>query len=1012
MADVGFDALTEATALEDGDQFAIARTAATRRAPADLIRAVQVALAIPLTADADKKDLYGTSADDDDGLTSPVNTLREGHISIMTMRSDYLGEERSGYARYKYPALSSFGNPSHRGGHILEGDPVGLIGVVVLSEDGKHDTIFVEAATDGDGSLAAFVTGDASGTLKIRYRPHGATAWTGTIALPNASTPRTDVKRWTSDAFADSLVDPPLGTHLNAGTGSADSVLWDVEILDASDDSAIELNAGAWWSNLDEKKLSEALGDLWGRIVAQIAAQLNMRIVDVTGGSPPPLNVNNYRALFIDYSIPRIWMGWDDVHSGTDPVGSFTAFSHTHYHGSGSTNPASNRVLGDWFYNDDDHVWRTFAEVQLEDGTVVERWVNDNIEHAFEIPNIVWLQERGTTIAALRRIRDFDTTKTYIYFDQTRTVSSIRQLTNSTYVAGEDQYSTYDLLTVFSPNTEKSVGIFQRNILFGFDDTVPAGTFFREFALSRAPVPGSEVEISFHSTTFGASNDLEVQFVGEWFEAADFLALDPVVAATDYDSIDHTLVARIGRITSGSTDSVSNATNSAASLFVARISDSRMYLGLSSSTFWGQYVGLEVQIAEVLPTGVLNVIESGGSSRYFPVSATNVTGTANAIALTSGVTLSALVSGDTFFLIAEAANTAAVTVDVDGMGAKALKLPQDDGTFAELITGNIYDGVGLLIVYDGDLDEFHILSGAGLPVGQQQAPASAGNGGTFLKKYQRVASGTTPADAPPPYDTAASEFETDFGDWVAEDPGGAGVLWVSDGGWAYDVDANPQNLVWRKYPVLAAQYAVVFQDSATHTLTLESDSRFVRFLLPGNTGYSAWSPLADGSQGWVDLVTNASGWRRVDNNDIVIELPGGGFDGSFFEKIRFELESQGLDGAVVTRSGFVNVVEWRRQGQWSTQYDETSPVMDIGNYKIRYNDIAGLNVIPVAGPGLSEITSGGLAGSPVEDPWRRFSFELALIAMNGNNRNLITHVVFHNHNVTNGGRFVLSLRMQ
>ena len=63
-----------------------------------------------------------------------------------------------------------------------------------------------------------------------------------------------------------------------------------------------------------------------------------------------------------------------------------------------------------------------------------------------------------------------------------------------------------------------------------------------------------------------------------------------------------------------------------------------------------------------------NSAGGAGDTNYYPIPDADVGGTADAITLTSGQSLSAYVNGMMFFFASNFANTGAVTVDVDGIG--------------------------------------------------------------------------------------------------------------------------------------------------------------------------------------------------------------------------------------------------------------------------------------------------------------------------------------------------------
>ena len=304
--------------------------------------------------------------------------------------------------------------------------------------------------------------------------------------------------------------------------------------------------------------------------------------------------------------------------------------------------------------------------------------------------------------------------------------------------------------------------------------------------------------------------------------------------------------------------------------------------------------------------------------------------------------------------------------------------------------------------------QMHIyISNEGAGGGQQSPGAtSAGNGGSFVKKYQRVASGTTPSDPPDIYDSANDEYEEDFGDWEEEVPTGTDILWVADGGTVIDDDDAVQNLTWRVYPVITAQYAEVFQDIDTYSDALVAASRYVRFLTA--TGWTAWTPIADGTRGWVNVITNQNCFVTNVSNRIDVPISGG-LDATYFREIEFELLVYGLNGSNENLGAIVTTQERRRQEAWTSKTVVIDEDIGLGVFKMRYFDITGLDVVRAGGAGLSPSTSGNVGPPDTVSPYRRFTFLVSLIAASGSDG--LTHVTLHNFSATNA-RSRISIRMR
>ena len=90
------------------------------------------------------------------------------------------------------------------------------------------------------------------------------------------------------------------------------------------------------------------------------------------------------------------------------------------------------------------------------------------------------------------------------------------------------------------------------------------------------------------------------------------------------------------------------------------------------------------------------------------LSAITTTGSANAYVLTSGLSLAAYVSGQSFLIKANFTNSGAATINVDTLGAKSLV----KGVSTALASGDITSGAIYHISYDGT--NFNVLNAGGL----------------------------------------------------------------------------------------------------------------------------------------------------------------------------------------------------------------------------------------------------------------------------------------------------------
>ena len=111
--------------------------------------------------------------------------------------------------------------------------------------------------------------------------------------------------------------------------------------------------------------------------------------------------------------------------------------------------------------------------------------------------------------------------------------------------------------------------------------------------------------------------------------------------------------------------------------------------------------------AGVEQTGTLSLGSGGGN--YYPIPDSDVGGTGNAITLTTGQSLSAYANGQMFFFNSNAANTGATTVDVDGIGARAVNRSSGQGSSQALQGGEITNADPVMVVYSTEFNEFQFL---------------------------------------------------------------------------------------------------------------------------------------------------------------------------------------------------------------------------------------------------------------------------------------------------------------
>ena len=386
---------------------------------------ISVADALPAVADAEKDEIYAVSEDDDEGLTSAPNVKRETDAGLFRMRSDYLGSGRDGFARHSYAARSVHGQPSHFGGSLVP-EPVGIIGIVLERISFDENRLFIEVATTGDGALH-----DITATIKLRHRSVGALAWSSAVTLDNITTPRSNVRRFTSGI----LTDEPLSAVGHAGTTR--SALYDIQILDNAD-AVVEMHSGSHLDPLmDQLLVNEELADLQQRMLIGIAE--GRGIVDVTGLGAPAVNEENYKNFFVDFDVPRVWMGRRTPTAATPAEGTSDAFANTNYRGEYSRNPTSTPA-NQRYYNFSDHHWHRVYN---------SAWSTVNFSDAWG-STYHWLGERASEAEAVSHIQNFNVAHHYLWFLSGS--RDVREVDNDTYVVAVTAGYAYGVQPISGPH--------------------------------------------------------------------------------------------------------------------------------------------------------------------------------------------------------------------------------------------------------------------------------------------------------------------------------------------------------------------------------------------------------------------------------------------------------------------------------------------------------------------------------------------------------------------------------
>ncbi|MEQ8394984.1 hypothetical protein [Thalassobaculum sp.] len=129
---------------------------------------------------------------------------------------------------------------------------------------------------------------------------------------------------------------------------------------------------------------------------------------------------------------------------------------------------------------------------------------------------------------------------------------------------------------------------------------------------------------------------------------------------------------------------------------------------------------------QAIQDGFALIPEEGVLKRGRVQYASAVGGTANAITLTMPFTVTAYTEGDCVRFKVAATNTAAVTVDVDGVGPAAIKRPNGDA----LIAGDLIAGAMVELRCDGSVWQAVGYTGADITAAAASAAAAAASAST------------------------------------------------------------------------------------------------------------------------------------------------------------------------------------------------------------------------------------------------------------------------------------------
>ena len=301
----------------------------------------------------------------------------------------------------------------------------------------------------------------------------------------------------------------------------------------------------------------------------------------------------------------------------------------------------------------------------------------------------------------------------------------------------------------------------------------------------------------------------------------------------------------------------------------------------------------------------------------------------------------------------------------------------------------VYAGVGRLNFTGGgvtvtDSDDYATVD---IPSVDEQAQGLTlvGNHSQVIL-WQYFNQSQVPPDPPDVYNSTNETFLADLGDWhtsesdalaVRADPTDA--LWVAYGGTDIDSNGNPVNRTWTVVSATQIRYS---PDRVDTTTSEETDSRYIQFRLPSGD-WSPWIAIAADNDGWVNVWSELEAFA-AGNVDIYrnFELASS-FDSEHFSEIRFRAIAYGTrdaDGNIDNVGAQDDHIMSRKDGgQWTEIFTRTNNNLQSGSFKLRLDDITGLDVVQSGGTFINTEFDDNIHAI-TNYPERRHSFSVQLVA--------------------------------
>ena len=155
-------------------------------------------------------------------------------------------------------------------------------------------------------------------------------------------------------------------------------------------------------------------------------------IINVTGTGPPNPTIDSIGKIYVDFSIPRIWVPHEDPKAQTPAAASSNPYMHSGYRGVSYYEPG-NPVVAEFYYSLTFHRWETAGTDSFLGGI---EWFHTTFNSigAFGDDDI-WVGDRDAEeqFAAAVAARGYDASKRYYAY--LRSTGKVELMDNSTYAA-------------------------------------------------------------------------------------------------------------------------------------------------------------------------------------------------------------------------------------------------------------------------------------------------------------------------------------------------------------------------------------------------------------------------------------------------------------------------------------------------------------------------------------------------------------------------------------------------